>query len=194
MEAKKIDIYQIEEEVKQMHMNGEGEPQRQKLLEHFWYHHIIPVKAYSLDMVGRYGGEGEIVHLGAILHDMALIEGDEYHDETGAKKAYEYLLSRGASEEVAAKVRDIVLRHMCKRYMPETLEEKIVATADALAHFFPEFHETGAVVLAEEDHVEMKVLDIAKLEKVYMDKVFFDDEKKVMEKVMSDFRKLYYNK
>ena len=193
METKKFDIYKIEEEIKQMHMHGEGEPQRKMLLKHFWYHHIIPVQAYGREMCQKYGADCKLVNLGALLHDMALIEGDEYHDETGAKKAYEYLLERGASEELSARVRDIVLRHMCKRYMPETLEEKIVATADALAHFFPEFHETGAVALAEEDHIEMKVLDIEKLEKVYMDKVFFDDEKMIMEKVMSDFRKIYYN-
>lgn len=188
-----IDIYKIEEEVKKMHLEADGEPQRKKLLEHFWLHHIIPVMAYSKGMTLKYGGDEDVVQLGALLHDMALIEGDEYHDETGAKRAYAYLLEKGASEDLAKKVSDIVLKHMCKEVKPVTLEEKIVATADALAHFFPEFHETGAVELAKEDHIEMKVLDIEKLEKMYMDKVFFEDEKKVMEKVMSDFRKLYYN-
>lgn len=187
------DIYKIQEEVKKMHLEADGEPQRKKLLEHFWNHHVIPVMAYSKDMTEKYGGDNEVVFLGALLHDMALIAGDEYHDETGAKMAYNYLVERGASDELAQKVSNIVLKHMCKENMPITLEEKIVATADALAHFFPEFHETGAVTLAAEDHVEMKVLDVEKLEKIYMEKVFFDDERKFMEDVMNDFRKVYYN-
>lgn len=186
-----MDIKKIEEEVKQMHLDAQGEPQRRVLLQHFWEHHIIPVAAYSKEMCKKYNADCAIVHLGALLHDMALIEDDEYHDETGAKKAYDYLLSRGFSEDDAKKVSDIVLKHMCKQFKPETLEEKIVATADALAHFYPEFHETGAVKLAETDHVELKVLDVAKLEKIYMEKVFFDEEKEILEKVMNDFRNMH---
>jgi len=39
----------------------------------------------------------------------------------------------------------------------------------------------------------MKVLNIENLEKIYMEKVFFDDEKEIMSQVMSDFRKIRYN-
>ncbi|EKE18512.1 MAG: hypothetical protein ACD_9C00312G0002 [uncultured bacterium] len=192
MNTKKFDIYKIEEEVKRMHLEAAGEPQRKKLLEHFWNHHIVPVVAYSREMALRYGGDAEIIHLGALLHDMALIENAEPHDEIGAGKAYEFLIVHWAPPETAQKVRDIVLKHRCKLYIPETVEEKIVATADALAHFFPEFHGSGASIISGEDHVEMNVLDIERLEKEYSDKVFFEKEKELFKEVIKDFQKEFY--
>src|SRR6185369_13067283 len=167
---KMFDIVKIEREVKRMHLDAEGEPQRKKLLEHFWMHHIVPVVAYSRDMAERYGGDMDVVHLGALLHDMALIENAEPHDEIGANKAFEFLIVNWVPREMAEKVRDIVLKHRCKVYVPETQEEKIVATADALAHFFPNFHGTGAVSIAREDFSQMQVLDIEKLEREYANK------------------------
>lgn len=190
---KTLDIAKIEKEVEHLHLNVEGEPQRKKLLEHFWMHHIIPVVAYSLEMADRYGADKEIVHLGALLHDMALVEDAEPHDEIGAQKAFDFLIINWAERETAEKVRDIVLRHRCKVYVPETLEEKIVATADALAHFFPDFHGSGALEIAREDHAQMRILDIEKLEREYANKVFFENEKKIFQQVMRDFRQAYYN-
>ncbi|EKD58279.1 MAG: hypothetical protein ACD_56C00159G0008 [uncultured bacterium] len=190
---KTLDIAKIEKEVKQMHLNAEGNPQRKKLLEHFWMHHIIPVVAYSREMADRYGADKDIVHLGALFHDMALIEDAEPHDEIGAQKTFDFLIINWAERETAEKVRDIVLKHRCKLYMPETLEEKIVATADALAHFFPDFHGSGASLVAREDHAQMRILDIEKLEREYADKVFFEAEKKIFQQVMRDFRESYYN-
>lgn len=189
---KKFDIYKIEEEVKRMHLGADGDPQRKKLLQHFWDHHVVPVTAYSREMARRYGGDLDVVHLGALLHDMALIEDAEPHDEIGAKKAYELLVINWAPCEVAEKVRDIVLKHRCRVYEPETLEEKIVATADALAHFFPNFHGSGALSLAKEDHIQMKVLDIEKLEREYERKIFFEKEKEIFKKVIKDFQREFY--
>ncbi|EKD58974.1 MAG: hypothetical protein ACD_56C00015G0002 [uncultured bacterium] len=190
---KKFDIYKIENEVKKMHLGAEGDPQRKKLLEHFWNHHVVPVIAYSREMALRYGGDADAIHLGALLHDMALIENAEPHDEIGADKAYEFLIVRWVPTETAQKVKDIVLKHRCKLYVPETLEEKIVATADALAHFFPEFHGSGASAISHEDHVEMKVLDIDKLENEYSAKVFFEKEKEIFKEVIRDFQNSFYN-
>ena len=189
---KNFDIARIEKEIRDMHLNAEGEPQRKKLLEHFWNHHIIPVMAYSREMAGRYGGDIDIIHLGALMHDMALIADSEPHDEIGATKTYEFLIVRWAPPETAKKVSDIVLKHRCKLYVPETLEEKIVATADALAHFFPNFHESGAYAIAREDHAQIKVLNIEQLEKEYESKVFFEREKKLFEEGMRDFQQSFY--
>lgn len=189
---KNFDIYKIEDEVKKMHLNADGEPQRKKLLEHFWKHHVVPVVAYSREMAARYGGDTDVIHLGALLHDMALIEDAEPHDEIGAEKAYEFLVVNWAPQETAKKVSDVVLKHRCKVYEPQTLEEKIVATADALAHFFPDFHGSGALSLSREDHIQMKVLDIEKLEKEYESKIFFEKEKELFKKVIRDFQQQFY--
>jgi predicted hydrolase (HD superfamily) len=188
-----LDIAKIENEVRSMHLHAKGEPQRKKLLEYFWMHHIVPVVAYSREMADRYGADMEVVHLGALLHDMALIEDAEPHDEIGARKAFEFLIVNWAEKETAEKVRDIVLKHRCKLYVPETLEEKIVATADALAHFFPDFHGSGASMIAREDLSQMRVLDIEKLEKEYADKVFFENERLIFQDVMRKYREAYFN-
>jgi hypothetical protein len=76
--------------------------------------------------------------------------------------------------------------------VPETLEEKIVATADAMAHFFPDFHRSGGAQIAREDFAQIKLLDIEKLEREYSDKIFFEDEKEMFKQLMKDFRNSFY--
>ena len=136
---------------------------------------------YSRDLAKKYNADIEAVWLAAILHDISRLDHLEPHDEIGAKKAYDLLKEKGFDEEIAKKVHDIIFTHRCKNHMPETLEQKILATADAVSHFKTPFYlwwehinnfglresfESGAV----------------KIERDFNDKIFFDEEKESVRK------------
>ncbi|HAV11038.1 MAG TPA: hypothetical protein DCX32_00605 [Candidatus Moranbacteria bacterium] len=189
------DISEIEEYVRKIFVESPHveDPDRKKLLQNFWENHTKEVVDLSLELAKKYGADREIVHLGALFHDFSLAYDSEPHDEVSADKAFEFLIVNWFNRDVAEKVRDIILKHRCKKFIPETLEEKIVSTADAIAHFIPAFYK-GAAEVAREDYAEMIRGKIDKLEDEYERKVFFEDEKKILKKYMKEFKEKYYYK
>ncbi|KKW07580.1 MAG: hypothetical protein UY41_C0001G0008 [Candidatus Moranbacteria bacterium GW2011_GWE1_49_15] len=189
------DILEIEKYVRNIFVESpQGTDQkRKKLLKNFWENHTKEVIDLSLELAKKYGADREVVHLGALFHDFSLAYDREPHDEVSSHLAYEYLIVNWFNQTVAEKVRDIILKHRCKKFIPETLEEKIVSTADAIAHFIPAFYK-GAAEVAREDYAEMIRENIEKLEDEYERKVFFEDEKKILKKYMKEFKENYYYK
>ena len=127
-------------------------------------------------MAEKYGADMEVVWLGAMLHDIARLEDAEPHDEIGSKKAYKLLVERGFDTEVAEKVREVVLRHRCRKYPPETLEQKIIASADAMAHFIPPFY-LWIGKYSNKSFSDVLEKNRKKIERDYNEKIFFEDEK-----------------
>ena len=183
-------IQQIEEELKRLYCEADVDRERKDLLKGFWEHHIVPVVDLSKEMAQKYGAQSEVVWLGALFHDFALLDGSEPHDELGAIKTKDFLLERGFDEDFCQKVADVVLTHRCKKFMPQTLEQKIVATADAMAHFLPNFY-LGIAVISKEDYAGIVYTSMTKLERDYEEKIFFEDEKKLLHERMNDFRKWF---
>lgn len=180
-------ILQLEEEIKNLHYNPKlnkhsfSEADIKVWLPEFWDLHIKPVIEYSKIMAKKYNADLESVWLGAILHDIARLDDKEPHDEIGAKKAYDLMIEKGFDENLSQKVKCIILAHCCKKIPPETLEQKIVATADAMAHFLPPFYIWIAKYM-EGDWKSMMEGNIRKLGRDYNDKIFFDEEKKQIQK------------
>jgi len=139
-------IQQLEEEIKNLHYrptnlkHSFSNVETKEFYCWFWDIHIKPVIEYSKQMAEKYGADVDAVWVGAILHDVARLTDEEPHDEIGSQKGYEMLLEKGFDENFAQKVKNIILRHRCKNYPPESLEEKVVASADAMAHFIPPFY------------------------------------------------------
>lgn len=157
----------------------------------FYREHVLPVTELADKLALKYGADRQIVRLGALLHDIALAEGKEPHDEVGAQMAYEMLVVNWTDRETAEKVRDIVAAHRCKVRVPESLEAKVVATADAIAHFYPEFYRSSAK-LSREDWAQMMSAKIDVLESEYERKVFFEDEKKMLKERLKKFGAYMY--
>ncbi|KKU53418.1 MAG: hypothetical protein UX75_C0039G0005 [Candidatus Moranbacteria bacterium GW2011_GWE2_47_10] len=189
------DILEIEKYVRNIFVESPQvtDQKRKKILKNFWENHTKEVIDLSLELAKKYGADREVVHLGALFHDFSLAYDREPHDEVSSHLAYEYLIVNWFNQTVAEKVRDIILKHRCKKFIPETLEEKIVSTADAIAHFIPAFYK-GAAEVAREDYAEMIRENIEKLEDEYERKVFFEDEKKILKKYMKEFKENYYYK
>ena len=99
--------------------------------------HVKLVVDYAVRLAGMLGADKEVVAISAWLHDQTIqTHGDKDHNVTGAKHARDVLGKIGFSEEKIRKICDSIETHRCKDgLMPKTLEAKILASADAMAHF-----------------------------------------------------------
>lgn len=99
--------------------------------------HFAPTVKYAKILAKDLGGDEEIVEVAGWLHDIgSIMVGREDHHITGAKIAEEKLMEFGYSEEKIAKVVNCILHHRGSQKMEaESLEEQIIAEADALSNF-----------------------------------------------------------
>jgi HD superfamily phosphodiesterase len=132
-------------------------------------------------MAKKYHANFEVLWLSAILHDIVRIEDVEPHDELGAKKAKLILSEKGFDKKTIDLVCDTILTHSCKKFPPKTLEQKILATADAVAHFTAPFYLWAFKYFAK-PFPETTAYALKKIENDYQNKIFFEDEKKLVEK------------
>lgn len=183
MDQQKIE--QLEEEIKNLFHNADiekyhhSDADAKEFYGLFWNIHIKPVIEYSKQMAEKYGADKEAVWIGAILHDIARLTDEEPHDEIGSEKAYQMLVERGFDNELTEKAKSIILTHRCRKYPPEKLEQKIVASADAMAHFLPPFYLWFAKYTSK-PLSEMLESNLKKIERDFNEKIFFEDEKKMI--------------
>lgn len=175
-------ITKLEEEIRNLHYNpviGQhsfSNSRTEEFYKWFWEIHVKQVIEFSKQMAVKYGADLEVVWLAAILHDIARLEDDEPHDVVGSAKAYLILIEKGFDSALAEKVRDAIKTHRCKRFVPETLEQKIIATADAMAHFIPPFY-FWIGKYSNKSFEEVLEKNSSKLERDFNEKIFFEDEK-----------------
>ena len=103
----------------------------------FWNEHIKYVYHESIYLAKKYNANIEIVSLGALLHDIALIckVGDRKdHHINGEKLSAEILDKYNYSNEKKERVLKCVYNHRSSKNT-ENIEELCVADADILAHF-----------------------------------------------------------
>ena len=100
--------------------------------------HILVVRKFAKLLANKLGADEEICELAALFHDYASLLGKEYvekHQEHGAKLAKDFLITHGYPEEKAKAVAYCVSVHRgSTRLEKKTLESKILASADAMAH------------------------------------------------------------
>lgn len=102
-----------------------------------WKYHIVPVVKYAKLLAKKLNANEELVELSALLHDIGRIKfGGEDHEMTGIPEAEKILKKLGASQEVIDEVKHCIESHRGSGAIkPRTTIAKIVANADAMAHF-----------------------------------------------------------
>ena len=104
-----------------------------------WSHHILTVVKYSKMLARKLNADIEIVEIAALLHDYASVVNKEWkpeHHIRSAGLAEEILRKYKYPEDKINKVKHCIISHRAsKQILRETIEAKIVASADALAHF-----------------------------------------------------------
>jgi putative nucleotidyltransferase with HDIG domain len=180
MNSKKIQ--QFEDEIKNLYSNSNlethsfSESSPKVWLPLFWDYHIKYVINKSKNLAEKYQADLEAVWLGAILHDIARLYDKDPHDEKGTEIGYKMLIERDYSQDLAEKVKEIILTHSCIKYKPENLEQKIVATADAMAHFIPPFY-LWLSKFGKDSFDKIIKSSSDKIERDINEKIFFEDEK-----------------
>lgn len=144
-------------------------------IEWFFKYHISVVHSIAVELAKRYGADETVVELAALLHDIGLTIDQKRHDEVGAEEAKKVLMNHGYQKDLAERVADCIRSHMCRSKQPETVEAKILCTADALCKFKTSFFfvKFGVRKSKPDEVVEwMK----RKIEREW-NKIFFVDEK-----------------
>ena len=191
-------IKELEKELKKLHFNPpktgiNADPRRREFLKNFWDYHVMTVAETSQKMAAKYGGDKDIIYIGAIMHDIGFLYSKQKHDVVGAVKSYNMLVKKGFSKKISRAVSNIALCHRCKAELPKTMEEKIVTSADAIAHFSPAYY-LGLAVIANEDYKDLAKNNLKKLIKDYNHKIFFEAEKKKFKKAVKAFKKIFREK
>lgn len=146
----------------------------------FWEQHIKYVIDNALCLAQKYNADPEIVELGAILHDIALVAKvgtKKDHHINGANLAKELLLKYGYPENKIDLVIGCVINHKSSKNATN-IEELCVADADILAHF---------------DNIDM-VLDVAEKQGIDSQNIVEwceCDYNDLSENTKSDFRPKY---
>lgn len=180
-------IEKIEEEVKNLHLNpvqdrhSVSDKKTKEVFSLFWFLHLKPVIDYSKKLAKKYNADMEVVWLSAILHDLARLDDIEPHDEISAERAYNMLLEKGFNKGIAEDVKSTILTHRCRKYTPKTLEQKILATADAVSHFKTPFYLWFSNISNKPFKKQLES-DLDKIEKDYHKKIFFENERKLVKK------------
>jgi len=156
-----------------------------KYKEDIWRYHILPVVKYSLQLADIYKADKEITELGALLHDVGRtgLEDKEGHHILGVPIAEKILQEHNFPKETIKEVKHCIEAHRTgKGPSPKTMPAKIIANADAMAHFdvFPMFFYWEGIENEKFD----KAMDWAenKLNKDWDEKLTLPKAKKIVEK------------
>ncbi|MFZ2192931.1 MAG: HD domain-containing protein [Candidatus Moraniibacteriota bacterium] len=189
-------IQQLESEIRELYLNPKEDVdlliygKSKDLLRAFWFIHLETVIALARKMARKYKANEEIIWLSAILHDIGQFHTLDSHEVVGSEKAYEILIKKDFEEKIAQEVKAIILTHRCNEYFPQTLEQKILATADATSHFVsPHYFWLGRVDKRATKELMEKISK--KIEKDYETKIFFEDEKEMVKKEYEVLKKWF---
>lgn len=99
--------------------------------------HIVPMVDYAKALSRKLGGDREVIELAAWLHDIgSAVEGRSNHHVTSAKIAEDILKNEKYPEDKIQLIKNCILHHRSSiESKRETIEEKIVAEADAISNF-----------------------------------------------------------
>lgn len=102
-----------------------------------WKYHIYPVVKYGKLLASKLKADKEIVELACWLHDLTRIKGDvKNHHMTSANEAGEILSGLDYNKEKIEKIQNCIRSHRGSvKIKKNSIEEEIVASADAIAHF-----------------------------------------------------------
>lgn len=156
-------------------------------------HHIFVVAEYAKNLSARFGGHEELAVAASLLHDVAdavMSRFDERHENESLQLARVLLTESGFStEEISLVVDDAIRFHSCfNGSAPLSLEGKIMATADALAHLKTDFYKYAiSRMKTAKSEEEIKAWGLKKIDRDFNDKIQFEE---IRADVRSDYERL----
>ncbi len=160
------------------------DPSRADWADWLYGQHVFAVADNADTLAERYGANKEYSRAAAMLHDIAdakMRRFDEGYEEASLDISRQLLEDCDYTpQEIALIVDDAIKYHSCHDgKIPSSLEGKVLAAADSLAHLTTNFYELATAALEGKktpDQVREWVLK--KLDRDFHNKVLFDDLKK----------------
>ncbi len=150
--------------------------------EYNWFFdgHLLAVEKNAEFLLNKLpNADKEIVMLGVWLHDLQrfrFLKGD--HQKVGAQEAEKVLKKFNYNKDIIEKVKRLIKCHSCRDVIPGTIEQKILASADAMASYHNNFFLQVARMKRGENLSEFKKWALEKLNRNYNNKIFFSFAKK----------------
>ena len=172
-------IEQLEQKVRALY--GADNPARADWAGWLADNHVFVVADYASELAKEYDANEELSRTAALLHDIAdavMLRHDPTHEERSLQMARELMLETGYTEdEVTLVVDDAIRYHSCHDgAQPDSIEGKVLATADSLAHLKTDFYVFAAWALGREKPLdEVKSWVLKKIDRDYNNKILFDD-------------------
>ncbi len=167
---------------------------RDEWADWMWDKHVAVVADYAENLAERYGVNADLAVAGALLHDIAdAIMGrrNPAHESESGRMARELLQECGfTQDEIRIVVDDAIRFHSCHGdEKPESLEGKVLATADALAHLKTDFYEFGIRTMKERGESREKISQwiAEKAERDFYKKIAFEQ---VREEARADYGRI----
>lgn len=162
----------------------------------FYEEHLLVVKKLALDLCDLYPqANRDAVILSVWFHDIGRAHGhDENHDLYGADYARKILTKNNFDQDLIKLVVNSCKTHSCeKNGKPESLEGKILATADALSHYhnghFLRIFNSWSKN-SDEDYHELKKKLFEKIKNDFTEKIFFTEVKQAIKPMYQAWQKI----
>ena len=158
--------------------------------------HVQVVAKNAERIATEQGANKEFCIVGGLLHDVAdavMPRFTEGHEKESLRIANE-LLEKCEYDENERNfiINEIIAPHSCNQIMPTEIEGKIVATADAMAHFQTDFFLYFAWQhLGGKDLPSLKKWVLIKIEKHFNKKIFFNEYRTEVESEYNAIKLLF---
>lgn len=157
-------------------------PERADWADWLGENHVFLVADNASKLAHRHGANEELARAGALLHDIADTRMSRFapdHEETSLVIARELMQQAGFSEDEIHLVVDDAIRFHSSHdgRMPDSLEGKVLATADSKAHLMSDFYLFATWSFGKEGKSleEVKRYALKKIERDFHEKIQFDD-------------------
>jgi putative nucleotidyltransferase with HDIG domain len=159
--------------------------------------HVWVVADNATALAEKHGGNPELARAAALLHDIADVRlsrrGPEHFAES-LKLARELMAEAGfGASEIKLTVDDAIRFHSCHgEERPESVEGKILATADSMAHLATDFYIHATWAFGGEKTLEqVKAWTLEKIERDLNVKMFFDEVREELRPSYNLLKELY---
>jgi putative nucleotidyltransferase with HDIG domain len=182
LEAKVKDLYQ------------DKNPDRDDWADWLAENHVFFVADFATELALKHGASEELARIAALLHDIADVKMErknEQHEEESLNIARKLMQETGyTDDEIKLVVDDAIRYHSCHGdERPESVEGKILSTADSMAHLKTDFYIYATWAFGC-DHRTLEVVKAWALKKIERDlnnKMFFDD---VRQELVPDYERI----
>jgi len=172
-------------------------PERDEWADWLADHHVFVVADNATELAKRFGADEDLSRAGALLHDIADAKTNRFaddHDEMSLDIARELMQQAGFNtDDIELVVDDAVRYHSCRDgNIPSSPEGKVLAAADAMAHFQTDFYVYFTWARGKNTPLdEVKALVLKKLERDFNNKILFDEVREECRKDYESLRELF---